>query len=72
MLYLCPPREEGQNADLGGQCHHPAGCAPHQSTCLFASLLAKKNDTEGALLAESKHKTSELFDICRVSKFVTL
>lgn len=74
VLYLCPPQEEGQNADLGGQRHHPAGCTPHQNTCLFASLLERKadHDTEGALLAESKHKTSELSDICRVSKFVTL
>ena len=70
-----PSPEEGQNVDVGGQCCHSASCAPHQNTrLLIFKSFGKKGDhgIKGALLAESKHKTSELSDICRVNKFITL
>lgn len=42
--------------------------------CSLSSPLARKGDhgIKGALLTESKHKTTELSEICRVNKFITL
>lgn len=71
--------EEGENVDLGGDGESRAVAQPvmlpiKTPACSFCKSFGKKVDhgIKGALLAESKHKTSELSDICRVNKCITL
>lgn len=59
---------------LQSQCHLALPTVTHTKTLAYFQVFWQQVDcgTKGALLAESKHKTSELSDICRVSKLITL
>lgn len=70
-----PAPEKGQNVDLGGPVLPLSQlCSPSKHPLAHFKSFGKTVDhgIKAVLCAESKHKTSELSDICRVNEFITL